>query len=81
MSLFISTSWNKEVKEMDDGQRKEVMNVEEASRFLGVNPWTLRAEARLGRIPARKIGKEWRFSRVALLNWLNGPQQNEGEKK
>ena len=37
---------------MDDGQRKEVMNVEEASRFLGVNPWTLRAEARLGRIPA-----------------------------
>lgn len=66
---------------MDDGQRKEVMNVEEASRFLGVNPWTLRAEARLGRIPARKIGKEWRFSRVALLNWLNGPQQNEGEKK
>lgn len=66
---------------MDDGHRKEVMNVEEASRFLGVNPWTLRAEARLGRIPARKIGKEWRFSRIALLNWLNGPQKNEGERE
>lgn len=56
-------------------RQKEVLTAEEAAEFLGFNPVTIRLKARLGEIPGRKIGKEWRFSRTALLEWLR-----EGEE-
>ena len=49
---------------------KEVLTAEEAAKFLGFNPVTIRLKARSGEIPGRKIGKEWRFSRRVLLEWL-----------
>lgn len=49
---------------------REVLNAQQAAEFLGVNPYTVRAKARLGEIPGRKVGREWRFSRTALLEWL-----------
>jgi excisionase family DNA binding protein len=51
-------------------RQKEVLTAEEAAEFLGFNPVTIRQKARLGEIPGRKIGKEWRFSRRVLLEWL-----------
>lgn len=54
---------------------KEVLNAEEAAEFLGVNPYTIRQKARLGEMPGRKVGKEWRFSRQALLHWLAGDRE------
>ena len=53
-----------------DVKTKEVLNAEEAAEFLGFNPYTIREKARLGEIPGRKIGREWRFSRRQLLEWL-----------
>jgi excisionase family DNA binding protein len=53
-----------------DAKTKEVLNAEEAAEFLGFNPYTIREKARLGEIPAKKIGREWRFSREALLEWI-----------
>ncbi|HBT17588.1 MAG TPA: hypothetical protein DEB05_11615 [Firmicutes bacterium] len=49
---------------------KEVLNLEEASELLGVSSKTLLKILREEEVPARKIGREWRFSRNALLNWL-----------
>lgn len=49
---------------------KEVLDVEEAAQLLGVSPWTVREQAKRGSLPARKVGREWRFSRQALLGWL-----------
>lgn len=51
-------------------RQKEVLTAEEAAEFLGFNPVTVRLKARSGEIPGRKIGKEWRFSRRVLLEWL-----------
>jgi excisionase family DNA binding protein len=51
-------------------QTKDVLNAEEAAQFLGFNPYTIREKARLGELPGRKIGREWRFSRRQLLEWL-----------
>ncbi|MDX6381250.1 MAG: hypothetical protein QOI57_2274 [Rubrobacteraceae bacterium] len=51
-------------------RQKEVLTTDEAAEFLGFNPVTIRLKARLGEIPGRKIGKEWRFSRRVLLEWL-----------
>lgn len=53
-----------------DVRTKEVLNAEEAAEFLGFNPYTIREKARLGELPGRKIGREWRFSRRRLLEWL-----------
>lgn len=49
---------------------KEVLNLEEASELLGVSSKTLLKILREEEMPARKIGREWRFYRQALLNWL-----------
>lgn len=49
---------------------KEVLNLEEAGNLLGVSTKTLLKILREETIPARKIGREWRFSRSALLDWL-----------
>ena len=53
-----------------EARHKEVLTAEEAAEFLGFNPVTVRQKARLGEIPGRKVGKEWRFSRRRLLEWL-----------
>jgi excisionase family DNA binding protein len=55
---------------MANVRTKDVLNAEEAAEFLGFNPYTIREKARLGEIPGRKIGREWRFSRRRLLEWI-----------
>lgn len=49
---------------------KEVLSLEEASQLFHVSSKTFLKLLREENIPARKIGREWRFSRTALLNWI-----------
>lgn len=56
----------------------EVLSVEEAARFLKVPAATVRREARAGRLPGRHVGKEWRFARSALIDWLRGEIDGPG---
>lgn len=49
---------------------KDVFNFEEAARFLEISPKTFNQLLKDEDIPARKIGREWRFSKRALLDWL-----------
>jgi len=48
-----------------------ILNIEQAVEFLGVSEKTLIKLLREEHIPARKIGREWRFSKEALINWLS----------
>ena len=48
----------------------EVMTLDEAARFLRVEPRELEDLAVREEVPARRIGTVWRFSHVALLAWL-----------
>jgi excisionase family DNA binding protein len=48
-----------------------ILNIEQAVEFLGVSEKTLIKLLREEHIPARKIGREWRFSKQALINWLS----------
>lgn len=50
----------------------EVLDVDGASKLLGVHPVTVRKLAAEGSVPARKVGRAWRFSRAALHHWLMG---------
>jgi excisionase family DNA binding protein len=59
---------------------KEVLNSEEAAEFLGFSAFTIREYAKKGIIPAKKIGKEWRFYRPALVSWLTGKDPTTTEE-
>ena len=48
----------------------DVLNLEQAMEFFSVSERTMIKLLREERIPARKIGREWRFSKTALLKWL-----------
>jgi excisionase family DNA binding protein len=49
-----------------------IMNVEQTVEFLGIGEKTLIKLLREEHVPARKIGREWRFSKEALIEWLSG---------
>ena len=49
---------------------EHILNLEQAVEFIGVSEKTLIKLLREEHIPARKIGREWRFSRDALIGWL-----------
>jgi excisionase family DNA binding protein len=52
----------------------EVLSLENAAELLQVAPDDLQAVAAAGELPGRKIGETWRFSRAAVLRWLeHGP--------
>jgi excisionase family DNA binding protein len=56
----------KGVEIMDDSHAEEVLNLEEASRYLRIKRRTLYSLAARGDVPAAKIGGQWRFRRSQL---------------
>jgi excisionase family DNA binding protein len=51
-------------------ESREVMNIREASRYLGVSPDTLYRYIYEDRIPAFKLGNRWKFKKTALDRWM-----------
>ncbi|MFH0943935.1 MAG: helix-turn-helix domain-containing protein [Planctomycetota bacterium] len=49
---------------------KEILNIDEAAVLLGVSTKTFAKVLRDGEIPGRKIGREWKFARRALVDWV-----------
>ena len=47
-----------------------VMTVQEVSAYLKLAESTVSRLAREGRLPARKVGGVWRFSREVLEDWF-----------
>jgi len=50
----------------------QVMTVGEAAALLKLEEPVVLAAAEAGKIPGREIGGHWRFSRGAVLAWLEG---------
>ncbi|WP_291572979.1 helix-turn-helix domain-containing protein [Clostridium sp. UBA4548] len=59
----------------------DILNLEQACDFLGVGERTLIKLLREEHIPARKIGREWRFSRSALMEWIGSGDSYEYANK
>ena len=49
----------------------EVMNAEQAGQFLQIDAKMVIELAEAGKLPGRKLGPAWRFSRAALVTWLS----------
>ncbi len=52
-------------------QPDEIMTVEEVARYLKLKPQTVYKWAQDGQIPGTKLGKEWRFRRRILDEWID----------
>lgn len=49
---------------------REVMNIREASAYLGIAPDTLYRYVYDDKIPAFKLGNRWRFKKTILDQWM-----------
>lgn len=56
----------------------EILDVEGAAALLAVSSSTIYSLARQGKIPATRVGREWRFARSNLIQWVaNGSQADQ----
>jgi excisionase family DNA binding protein len=49
----------------------QVMTIEDLAIYLKLSKSTLYKLAQEGKVPGQKVGKHWRFHRVAIDAWLN----------
>jgi excisionase family DNA binding protein len=49
---------------------QEILNIDGAAALLGVSVKTFSKVLREGDVPGRKVGREWKFSRRALIDWI-----------
>jgi excisionase family DNA binding protein len=49
----------------------EIMTLEEVAAYLKLKPQTIYTWAQEKKIPAAKLGKEWRFKRSIIDRWIN----------
>ena len=63
---------------------REVMNIRQASQYLGVSPDTLYKYVGEQKIPAFKLGNRWRFKKSKLDQWMEEKSSQieaKGKKK
>ena len=64
---------------------REVMNIRQASQYLGVSPDTLYKYVSEEKIPAFKLGNRWKFKKTVLDLWMEeksaGRRDHSGRKK
>ena len=61
---------------MSGARDHEIMTLEEVALYLRLKPQTIYKWAQEKRIPAVKLGKEWRFRRSILDRWLDEQMLN-----
>ena len=49
---------------------KDILDVEGAATLLGVSASTISHLAQQGKMPATRIGREWRFAQQNLVQWV-----------
>ena len=50
----------------------EILTTTQAAELLQLRPALVSILAHAGKIPARKLGKEWRFHRAQLIAFIRG---------
>ncbi len=58
------------MKQNDSATFKEIMDVKELSKYLGIGKSKIYKLIREKKIPASKIGRQYRFSKSVIDSWL-----------
>ena len=61
------------------GNKGEIMTLREVAKYLGLHVMTVYKLTREGRVPAAKIGGQWRFKRNVLDEWLETQMQRHSD--
>ena len=60
---------------------REVMNVREASFYLGISTDTLYNYVSTRQVPAFKLGNRWKFKKTTLDRWMVKQMSRQAGKK
>ena len=55
---------------MKEKKNKEILTAKEVADYLNLHPLTVHKYAREGKIPAFKIGTDWRFHKKYIERWI-----------
>jgi excisionase family DNA binding protein len=55
----------------------ETYTVKEVAKSLKVHPFTITRLAREGKIPAFKVGRQWRFDKSEIEKWRRGQRRGK----
>jgi excisionase family DNA binding protein len=61
--------------------RKPMLTTEQVSHRMQKHPYTVNKMARDGKIPASKVGRDWRFDPDAFEEYLQPKSKSESESK
>jgi excisionase family DNA binding protein len=61
-------------------ESREVMNIRQASEYLGISADTLYKYVSEERIPAFKLGNRWRFKKSRLDQWMDEQSTTNGSR-
>ncbi len=61
-------------------ETREVMDIREASQYLGVSRETLYKYVYEERIPAFKLGNRWKFKKTVLDRWMERQSTQHEER-
>jgi excisionase family DNA binding protein len=53
------------------GDEDKIMTIDEVADYLRLKPQTIYTWAQEKKIPAAKLGKEWRFRKSIIDKWFN----------
>ena len=60
---------------------RAVMTIKDVAKYLGIHPMTVYKFAKAGRLPAFKIGSDWRFHRKHIEAWIDKQVTMNGRKR
>jgi len=69
-----STAKPRSKRERMGGALHEILDVEGAAEALGVSRRLVLRLLREGKLPGKKVGREWRILRSAIVQWLKTPE-------
>jgi excisionase family DNA binding protein len=61
--------------------REEIMTIEECAKYLKTSVSTIYKLAQEGKIPATKVGNQWRFRKEKLDEWLDKNSKTQLENQ
>lgn len=50
---------------------EKLLTIQEAAKYLDIHPITLYKWVKKNKIPAAKLGKNWRFRKATLEAWID----------
>ena len=59
------------------GSQRDILDIEGAAELLGISQKTFNKVLHSQDMPGRKIGREWKFSRRALIEWVGSGRSRD----